>query len=81
MAFSESVIDQAWTRSGGACECKSTSHGHGSPHGKQLVKRNPGREGPGAWEAHHLNSNGPDTLGNCAIYCWDCHKKTGSFSG
>ena len=76
MAFPESVIDQAWKRSGGKCECKRTSHGHASPHGKQLVKSNQGREGIGAWEAHHINANGGDVLSNCEILCWDCHKKT-----
>ncbi len=76
MAFPESVIDQAWERSGGVCECWRTSHGHASPHGKQLVKGNPGREGPGAWEAHHTDSKGLDILSNCEILCWDCHEKT-----
>jgi 5-methylcytosine-specific restriction endonuclease McrA len=40
---------------------------------------NRGREGRGAWEAHHVNANGEDILSNCEILCWDCHKNTGSF--
>ena len=38
-----------------------------------------GKEGRGAWEAHHVNSSGGDGLGNCEILCWECHKKTRSF--
>ncbi|MBA7545837.1 hypothetical protein ES705_38215 [subsurface metagenome] len=79
MAFSESVIDQAWKRSGGACECRRTSHDHGSICKKNLIKSNRGRDGYGCWEAHHINANGGDGLSNCEILCWDCHKKTGSF--
>ncbi len=81
MTFSESVIDQAWTRSGGACECRRTSHDHASICKKNLIKSNRGREGYGAWEAHHINANGGDGLSNCEILCWACHKKTGSFGG
>lgn len=76
MAFPESVIDQAWERADGACECKRTSHGHGPICGKNLIRSNPGRAGYGAWEAHHIDSSGPDTLSNCEILCWDCHEKT-----
>ncbi len=80
MAFSSDVINQAWQRSGGKCECRRTSHGHSYVRcNKELVFDNRGREGRGAWEAHHVNSNGSDTLSNCEIICWDCHKKTGSF--
>ncbi len=81
MAFSESVIDQAWNRSGGRCECGRTSHGHGFICAKSLIKDNRGREEYGAWEAHHINANGGDILSNCEILCWDCHRKTGSFGG
>lgn len=80
MAFSSDVINQAWQRSGGKCECRRTSHGHSYVRcNKELVFDNRGREGRGAWEAHHVNSNGSATLSNCEIICWDCHKKTGSF--
>ncbi len=81
MAFHESVIDQAWRRSGGKCECRRSLHAHGATCNKPLTRGNRGREGYGAWEAHHINANGGDGLSNCEILCWDCHKKTGSFGG
>jgi len=82
MAFSDETINQAWTRSQGRCECTRTTHDHSlfrCP--KQLYISARGREGPGAWEAHHTDNTGGDSLSNCEILCWSCHKKTQSFGG
>lgn len=79
MAFTESVIDQAWARSGGKCVCRRLLHGHGAICNKPLTRGNRGREDSGAWEAHHRVSSGGDTLSNCEILCWECHKRTRSF--
>jgi hypothetical protein len=77
MPFSDAVVSQAWDRAGGRCECRRTSHNHPYTRcNKQLVRANRGREGRGAWEAHHRNSAGGDTLSNCEILCWECHRKT-----
>jgi hypothetical protein len=80
MAFSLTVVIQAWNNAKGNCECRRLTHGHDYVRcNKQLVLENRGREGRGAWEAHHINSNGGDTLSNCEILCWECHKATQSF--
>jgi len=77
MAFSEETIMEAWKRAKGRCECTRLSHGHTIPCNKELVWENHGREtGRGAWEVHHIVSGGGDTLSNCQILCWDCHKRT-----
>jgi hypothetical protein len=81
MAFSEEVVRQAWKRAGGKCECKRSLHSHSNGRcSKELVFENRGREGGrGAWEAHHkvsVSAGGGDTLSNCEILCWECHKKT-----
>ncbi|RKY39224.1 MAG: hypothetical protein DRP72_00355 [Candidatus Omnitrophota bacterium] len=78
MAFSDEVVRQAWIRAGGKCECKRTTHNHYYGRcNKDLVWENRGREeGRGAWEAHHISSTGGDTLSNCEILCWDCHRQT-----
>ncbi len=81
MAFPDSVVTDAWKRSGGRCECRRTTHGHSIPHGAGLTWSARGSEGPGGWEAYHVNSNGPDTLSNCEILCQPCHKVTGSYGG
>ncbi len=77
MAFSDEVVAQAWTRAGGKCECERTTHDHGTIRcNKILIWDNRGREGGGAWEAHHINRYGLDTLSNCQILCWNCHSLT-----
>ena len=80
MAFTQETVDQAWRRSSAHCECGRSTHGHNSVRcNKQLVYASRGRDGQGAWEAHHqtaVQSGGSDALSNCQILCWDCHKKT-----
>lgn len=77
MAFSDKTISAAYLRSRGNCECERKTHNHSPVRcNKALVHKNQGREGQGAWEAHHLNANGGDELSNCQILCWDCHKLT-----
>ena len=77
MGFSEEVVERAWRRAGGRCECRRKTHGHYYVRcNKQLVWKNRGREGRGCWEAHHRSSSGGDGLSNCEILCWDCHIKT-----
>ena len=77
MAFSDSVVRDAWKRAGGRCECTRVRHAHiGGRCNKQLSWNNRGRDGWGKWEAHHRLAVGPDTLSNCEILCWDCHKAT-----
>jgi len=83
MSFSDSVIETAWKRAEGRCECRRRSHNH--PYvrcDKQLVWSNAGKDGTrGCWEAHHINANGPDTSSNCEILCCDCHSRTRSYGG
>jgi len=81
MAFPESVVKQAWDRSGGRCECRRTTHGHSGRCSRTLLWPSRGKETSYGWEAHHINANGPDTLSNCEILCQDCHKKTRTYGG
>lgn len=85
MAFPQSIVDAAWKRAGGKCECTRSTHGHGGRCSKTLSYNNRGKDGAwGAWEAHHIVSvaaGGKDTLSNCEILCLDCHKKTGTYGG
>ena len=77
MGFSNDVVTQAWKRAGERCECGRVSHpSHGARCGNGLIWENRGREGGGAWEAHHKTAGGPDTVSNCEILCWDCHLRT-----
>jgi hypothetical protein len=80
MSFPESEVLKAWQRAGGCCECERTTHtNHKGKCSKTLSWANRGREGWGAWEAHHRVAGGPDVASNCEILCWDCHKQTPTF--
>lgn len=81
MVFPGSVVLEAWRRSGGQCERNRTSHGHIWRCPTKLSWAARGSEGTGAWEAHHINSNGLDTISNCEILCQSCHKATRSYGG
>jgi hypothetical protein len=53
MGFSEDVIEQAWNRSGGKCECKRWTHNQNySRCSIQLVKYIRGKEAQGRREAN-----------------------------
>ena len=84
MAFSSTVISDAWKRSGGKCECCRTTCGHGTRRcNKTLVFSARGDDNAvGGWEAHHktaVASGGSDTLSNCEILCIRCHKNTRTY--
>ena len=75
MAFSDDVIQKAWKRTGGDCECKRFEHNHANYRcSNALTFFSRGREGQGAWEAHHIEKSAGDTVDNCEILCWFCHR-------
>jgi len=77
MAFPEDVIEKAWEIAGGRCQCERTTHGHEGRCNRPLIWQNRGIKGSlGAWEPHHLESGGKETLTNCEILCILCHSKT-----
>ena len=75
--FPESVVEQAWTRSGGKCECTQTTHGHIGKCNKILYKWRRGERGSiYCWEAHSVSSSHLPTVSDCQIICCDCHFAT-----
>jgi len=75
MAFQDSVVDQAWVRSGGQCECTRTDHGHSERCDHELQKDRRGAEPSYWWEAHKKVARDDETLDNCEILCQDCFKQ------
>jgi hypothetical protein len=76
MALSEKVIEQAWKRAGGKCECKRWSHKHSIVRcGKELVFSNKGKAGQGRWEVRQIDKLAGETVANCEILCADCYKQ------
>ncbi len=75
--FSQDVINEAWHRAGGKCECKENCHNFLNPCNKTLDPSN--KKLFMLWHAHHIDSDGPSILSNCKILCVECHKKTRSY--
>jgi hypothetical protein len=74
MAFPDKVVRDVWNIHNGRCGCFDTTHGHLGICYKPLIWENRGKEGEGAWEAHHIRSDGPDTHTNCEILCLECYE-------
>jgi len=75
MVFSEAVIQEAWQRSGGVCECKRYEHNHANYRcSNNITFAHRGTESQGAWETHHIEKGSGDTLENCELLCCYCHK-------
>jgi len=76
--FPQGIIDQAWKRCGGFCECTETTHGHyGQCHKTLLDYRAGDRTSAYGWEAHSMSGKHLDSLSDCKIYCWEpCHRLT-----
>ena len=62
MAFPNTVVEEAWRRSGGNDECRRTYHNHPRCCCKPLVFRKRGSEEKDGWETHHKTADGPYTL-------------------
>jgi hypothetical protein len=75
MALENSVVDQAWARSGGRCECTCSGHGHSDRCGRELLRDRRGAEPSYWWEAHKKAAGGKDTLSNYEILCHKCFKQ------
>jgi len=74
MAFSEKVLKEAFSRSGGRCECRRPSHKHGDQRcPRELSWHLHGKE-PEGWQAHLLAADGPETAVNCEVLCYSCYR-------
>jgi hypothetical protein len=74
MAFPEPLIQAAWRRSGGQCECTSDGHGHGKRCGTRLLSTLQAAEGGAGRTASRRASWGTDVLANCEIRCTRCQR-------
>lgn len=73
MPFSEEIARAAWARSGGRCECRQESHGHGERCHQFLLWSLRGSDSlSGGWEVRRRTTWGTDVLQNCQILCARC---------
>jgi hypothetical protein len=76
MSISEEIIEKAWKRSGGNCECTRTTHWHTGRCKMTLFKDFKGElKNSYGWEAYSENSNSAALL-DCEILCTQCYLAT-----
>jgi hypothetical protein len=70
--FSDEIVEQAWKRSGGTCECENENHGHTGRCGKTLLRAfRSDRFSYFGWEVHSKSGQYMDSLDDCEILCID----------
>lgn len=74
--FSEAIIEKAWARSGGICECQREGHNHKNRCRNPLIKSHRGDKlSYFGWEAHSKSGYYLDSLDDCEILCLEpCYK-------
>jgi hypothetical protein len=72
--FSLDVLEAAWKRADGKCECVNTSCGHTGRCNRTLVKAAKGTDVPGGWDIRAVNPTGPANLKNAILLCRKCLK-------
>lgn len=74
--FADSVIEEAWERAGGRCECKSSTHGHMGQCIEIISKEDRGDASKqSSWEIRRINESEGYALSNCEIVCRNCYEK------
>ncbi len=76
--FDAEVIEYAWMRSKGKCECTDQKHRHPDPCNSSLVRANRRALGRGEWDAVAripFRRGGEDIAPNCIIMCYTCARK------
>jgi hypothetical protein len=74
--FSERVIEKAWSRAGGRCECTSRNHWHSGRCNGILIRSFRGeKENSYGWETYCKNGSTGEPS-DCEIYCIKCYLAT-----
>ncbi len=68
------VLQGAWRRAGGRCECMQIGHGHEGRCNKELNWGLRGSSMEGGWDAL-VRYGGAETLSNITVVCMDCKRK------
>jgi hypothetical protein len=73
---SRNIIDEAWKRSGGYCECTLTSHDHEGRCKKLICKFFRGEADELGWEVHSLSGKPLDDISDNIVMCSGCFSQT-----
>ena len=76
--FTNEIVEEAWARSGGICECERGGHGHTGRCEKELIKDHRGDKfSYFGWEVRSKSGHYKDSISDCEILCWDpCYVAT-----
>ena len=76
--YSERLVERAWQRSGGQCECERKAHGHIGRCNKMLLKSYRSDQSSAyGWEVYSISGQHLDSMSDIEILCWDpCYKAT-----
>lgn len=73
MSFPDYIVKQAWTRSGGRCECTNRAHEHISRCNRRLLELYRGDiETSYGWEPCSNSGAYLNDPSDCEIFCWEC---------
>ncbi len=72
--FPSAIIQGAWRRTGGKCECSFSVHGHGPKCNKVLQWHLQNSSAEGGWFAVEKSPGAPPNLNNCIIMCNECKR-------
>lgn len=75
MEIPESVVREAWERSGGRCECRNVRHNHPNIKcDRQLIWENRDIDrSQGAWKICVKPHDGQVTADLCEVLCCECY--------
>ena len=72
----ENIVEKAWTRSGGRCECTRENHWHCGRCNGILIKNFRGEsDNTYGWEVYSKNGSIKEPS-DCEIYCIKCYSAT-----
>ena len=68
--YSDDIVEKAWRRSRGHCECKRATHGHISICSRFLLKGHRGdRNSIFGWDTYSVSGEHLDDVSDCEILC------------
>jgi len=76
MPFSNHIVEEAWERCRGYCECTNAKHNHQGRCRHPLTQLQRGINIDGGWEAQYITpieEGGTDEIINCKIVCIECY--------
>ena len=77
MKFPEDIVEKAWERANGYCECTQILHEHDGRCNRVLLDNKRGDKVHSfGWQAYSISGRYFNSVSDCKILCWDCYLKS-----